>query len=259
MKLNKSKKESKTKTIKNKTNKLEKILKEKLKTYNVKINKDLLGGGFCPSDKPCDDMTIKVNVTDGINRALDTIFIPINLLINKLSFIIGDCIDLWNTIIHSVSTIIDDLFINLIFGINGYVSSINILLKQYKDILKIGSLLLSGDPIAIIVVTLIPLFGEIFDYLFDITTIDLITEMASFNLTPLKKYFVALFNFFTGKTVKPHCNVNDYSSKEEMDRYCHEYRNPSGRMNITTLYYLTLGILFIVYISGWFCFLKIFY
>lgn len=259
MKLNKSKKDNKIKDIKKKTNKLEKILKEKLKRYNVKINKDLLGGGFCPSEKPCDDMFIKINITEPINIAINNIFTPINLLLNSLSFIIGECIELWNNIIHSVSTIIDELFINLIFGINGYVSSINIFLKQYKDILRIGSLLLSGDPIAIIVVTLIPLFGEIFDFIFDVTTIDLITEMASFNLTPLKKYFVALVNFFIGKTVKPHCNVNDYSSKEEKDRYCHEYRNPSGRMNITTIYYLTLCILFIIYISGWFCFLKIFY
>ena len=89
MKLNKSKKESNIKTIKNKTNKLEKILKEKLKRYNVKINKDLLGGGFCPSNKPCDNMFININITDAINIAIKGIFTPINLLINKLSFIIG--------------------------------------------------------------------------------------------------------------------------------------------------------------------------
>ena len=259
MKLNKSKKGSNSKDKKKKTDKLEKILKEKLKRYNVKIKKDLFGGGFCPSNKPCDNINIKINISDPINKALETIFYPINLLINTLSFIINECIDLWNNIIITSSTIIDDLFINLIFGLNGYVSAVNILLKQYKDILRIGSLLLSGDPIAIVVVTLIPLFGEIFDYIFDVTTMDLMTEIASFNLTPLKKYFTALFNFFIGKTVKSHCNINDYSSKTEMDKYCHEYRNPSGRLNLTTIYYLTLGILFVVYISGWFCFLKIFY
>lgn len=234
-------------------------IKDKMKKKMV--NK-LIKGGICSYDDSCGSIMVKIEPIKPLNDILNFLINGIQLItvvpILKAYNAIGSD---WNVGIRALSTILEELISLLIFSINGFTSIINFFLDDFKFILRttIG-IITSANPISLIAIISIPFYYEIISYIMDNTTIDVFTSLVLFDFKPLLKYIGAFFNLLIGKTVSKKCNLADYGyDKNLMNRECYEHYVPSCKLNLSTIYYVSLGILSLLYISGWIGFLKIFY
>lgn len=233
--------------------------KNKYKKYNASklINKDNIKGGC--SEGSCNEINIEINIGNVLETVLNGIFYPINFLIKLVIEAIKLIIKHWNDNIYTLSFIIER-FINLqIFSINGYINVLGLILTEVKTILKFSLLGLKYNTFIIISALFIPIINEIATFLLDSVSINIFIELLNGNTNYFTKFLKSIYHLFTGKTVKPYCNINDYSNEKEMYENCYQHVVPSCSLNLATIWTISYYVLIITYISAWYSFLKLFY
>lgn len=218
---------------------------------NKKIKK---GGKNC-----CDDIISYINLTWPIQKTLDLFFTPINYLIKIIVNVIKVVIEHWNKQIYTLSFILER-FVNLfIYMLNGYINVLSLILSEIKVILKFSLLALKYNPFVIASTLLIPIINEFVLFFNNSFTIDIFTDLFEFKTKRLINLFSGSYALLKGKTVKPKCDINDYSSYEEMKENCHEQYIPRCSLNLSTIWNISFYLVILIYISAWYSFLKIFY
>ena len=228
---------------------------EKNKLNKNKTKNKTNGGGDC-----CDDINIEIDIGSTFRVLVNGFFYPINIIIWAIIMGIKFLINHWNKNINRLSYILER-FINLIvFGLNGWLSQINLYLEEIKIILRFKLLILKYNPFVYFSALTLPFIIELIRFFGDTFSLNIITKI--FNdgdWSMLNNFKNAVLNLVLGKTVKPKCDINNYVSKQEMNEHCYEYRLDSCNINISTLWTISLYILVIIYISAWMNFLKLFY
>lgn len=218
-------------------------------------NKNLKKGG----KNCCDDIISYINLTYPVQKTLDLFFTPINYLIKIIITVIRIVIKHWNKQIYTLSFILER-FVNLfIYMLNGYINVLSLILSEIKVILKFSLLALKYNPFVIVSTLLIPVVNEFLYFFRDSFTLDIFTDLFEFKTKRLINILSGSYALLKGKTVKPKCNIDDYSSYEEMKENCHEQYVPRCSMNLSTIWNISFYIIIIVYIGAWYSFLKIFY
>ena len=234
--------------------------------YNIekKIIKNVLKGGFCSKYKndACNRISIKMDpiapIGDFLNFILNLVQdYPLKFLTDGFSFIINE----WNTGITHLSTALEKFILLIIFTINGYTNTLNFMLDDVKLVLRIlVAILVNGNPFILITIYAMPVFNELLSFIVDSATLDIITSLFTFNFTPLFNLIKGFLSLLIGKTVKERCNLEDYgNNKSYMDSQCYSFSVPKCKLNIKTLFYITMVIIILIYISSWISFLKLFY
>ena len=181
------------------------------------------------------------------------------MLIKLVVKAIGLLIKHWNDNIYALSFIIER-FINLqIFSINGYINVLSIVLMELKTILKFSLLGLKYNIFIIISALFIPIINEIVTFLLDTVSINIFIELLNGNTNYFTKFLKSIYHLFTGKSIKPYCNIDDYSNEKEMHENCYQHAVPSCSLNLATIWTISYYVLIITYISAWYSFLKLFY
>lgn len=236
--------------------------KNKTKNRNKTKNKSLKGG-FCPA-KPCDNIEINIDILKetGIETFFNNLLNKFQTgILSKLSYAFNIIINQWNKNIIILSTTLERFLLLVIFIINGYTKTLNIFLDDVKLMLKLLVVILTeGGPISVLTVYFMPVMNEILSFIFDGGTLDVITSILSFDFSPIRNFVKALLYLIIGKTIKTKCNLEDYGNdKKLMDESCHSFSVPKCKINLKTLYYITLTFILLIYISSWISFFKIFY
>lgn len=216
-------------------------------------------GGFCNNENPCNNIYTNIDVKKIIEDLINSIFKPINFIITLIINGINKIIDYWDLIITRLSNILQVFVSNLFFSINGYINIFNIIINEFRTILDISLTILTNNPISLLSIYLLPVIAEIMDFILDSFSFHMLLSMFSGNFNPFINFVNAFTALLYGKTIKPNCNIDEYSNIKEMNENCHEYYLPKCRLNLRTLFNLIFYILLFIYISCWFSFLKIFY
>jgi len=258
---NKKKKSNNNRELLNRTHNIREIDESQIEKT---IIKNVIKGGLCSKYKndACNKISIKMDpiapLGDFLNFILNMVQNgPLRFLTDGFAFIIKE----WNTGLTHLSTTIERLIILIIFTINGYTNTLNFMLDEVKLILRILVVILTnGNPFIIVTIYLMPVINELLSFIMDSGTVDVITSLFTFNFTPLYHLIKAFLHLLIGKTVKTKCNLDDYgNNKSYMNSECYEFVVPKCKVNIKTLFYITLIIIILIYISSWISFLKLFY
>ena len=228
------------------------------------IIKNVLKGGFCSKYKgdSCNKISIKMDPIAPINAFLNFILdIVQNSVLKFLTDGFNFVIQQWNEGITSLSTTIERFILLVIFTINGYTNTFNYMLDDIRLMLRILVVILTnGNPLVLITIYIMPIMNELLSFVMDSGTIDIITSLFTFEFKPIVNFIKAFLHLLIGKTVKGKCNLEDYgNNKKYMDSECYEFSVPKCKLNIRTLYYITMVIIILIYISAWISFLKLFY
>ena len=211
-------------------------------------------GGDC-----CDDIIFDIHISKPIEIILNAFFTPINLLIKAITTVLSFAITHWNKQIYTLSFIFERFFNLFIFSVNGYLNVLSLILAEIKVILKFCLLSLKYNMFVIYSALAVPILNEMFLFLSDSITLDIFIDLFQFKTKRLVNVFYGSYNLLTGKTIKPKCDINNYSSNEEMKENCHEHYVPRCSMNLSTLWMIGFYLLIFIYIAAWYGFLKIFY
>lgn len=207
----------------------------------------------------CDELISYIDIAAPVNGILKGFFTPINVLIKIILSIISVVIKHWNTQVHTLSFILER-FVNLfIYMINGYLNVLSLVLSEVKVILKFSLLALKYNPFVIFSALAMPVISEFLTFFSDSLTVDIFTDLFQFKTKRLVKLFYGSYSLLTGKTIKSKCDINDYSSYEEMKENCQEHYVPKCSLNLSTIWSISFYTLIIIYIGAWYSFLKIFY
>tara|TARA_B100001564_G_scaffold352916_1_gene361080 strand:+ start:45 stop:947 length:903 start_codon:yes stop_codon:yes gene_type:complete len=248
----------------NQMNNMENIYEMDNQKIEKKIIKNVIKGGFCSKYKndACNRISIKMDpiapIADFLNFILNLVQdYPLKFLTDGFSFIINE----WNIGITHLSTTLERFIILIIFSINGYTNTLNFMLDDVKLILRIlVAILVNGNPFILITIYAMPVFNELLSFIVDSATLDIITSLFTFNFTPLFNLIKGFLNLLIGKTVKERCNLEDYgNNKSYMDSECYSFSVPKCKLNLRTLFYITMVIIILIYISSWISFFKLFY
>ena len=207
----------------------------------------------------CDDIIFDINLTKPLEVLLNAFFAPINILIKLFVKVFKFAIEHWNRQIYTLSFIFERFFNLFIFSVNGYLNVLSLILVEIKILLKFSFLSLKYNTFVLASALLVPILNELYLYLFDTITLDIFTDLFQLKTKKLVRVFHGSYNLFTGRTVKPKCNIDDYSSYEEMKNNCHEQYIPRCSINLSTLWMTAFYIVIFIYIASWYAFLKIFY
>ena len=248
----------------NQMNNMENIYEMDNQKIEKKIIKNVIKGGFCSKYKndACNSISIKMDpiapIADFLNFILNLVQdYPLKFLTDGFSFIINE----WNIGITHLSTTLEKFIVLIIFSINGYTNTLNFMLDDVKLILRIlVAILVNGNPFILITIYAMPVFNELLSFIVDSATLDIITSLFTFNFTPLFNLIKGFLNLLIGKTVKERCNLEDYgNNKSYMDSECYSFSVPKCKLNLRTLFYITMVIIILIYISSWISFFKLFY
>ncbi len=233
------------------------------KKIKKNIIKNVIKGGFCSTyNDSCNEIAVKMDPIEPINKFLNFILdIVQNGVLREFTKGIAFIIKQWNNGITKLSTTLERFILLIIFMINGYTKSLNFMLDDVKLILRILVVILTNaNPFILITIYLMPMVNELFSFILDSGTVDIITALFSFDFSPIYNFVKALLNLLIGKTVKAKCNLADYgNNKEYMESDCYEFSVPKCKLNLRTVYYITLVLVILIYISSWISFLKLFY
>jgi len=233
------------------------------KKIKKNIIKNVIKGGFCSTyNDSCNEIAVKMNPIEPINKFLNFILdIVQNGVLREFTKGIVFIIKQWNNGITKLSTTLERFILLIIFMINGYTKSLNFMLDDVKLILRILVVILTNaNPFILITIYLMPIMNELFSFILDSGTVDIIVSLFSFNFSPIYNFAKAFLNLLIGKTVKGKCNLEDYgNNKEYMNSDCYEFAVPKCKLNLRTIYYITLVLVILIYISSWISFLKLFY
>ena len=170
-------------------------------------------------------------------------------------------IDQWNEGIIGLSTTLERFILLVIFTVNGYTNTFNYMLDDIRLMLRILVVILTnGSPLVLVTIYIMPIMNELLSFVMDSGTIDIITSLFTFDFQPIINFIKAFLHLLIGKTIKGRCSLDDYgNNKKYMDSECYEFSVPKCKLNIRTLYYITMVIVILIYISSWISFLKLFY
>lgn len=228
------------------------------------IIKNLIKGGFCKKYKgnACKKIKTKIDPIAPLGFLLNGILNliqngPLKIFIKGIGFVISQ----WNENIFKFSTILEQLILLIIFTINGYTNVINYVLDDIRLVLKLIVIVLtSGSPIYLVSLYITPIVSELINFIMDTATLDIITSIFLLDFQPAINFIRATFNLFLGKTIKSKCNLEDYGNNRRlMNKECHEFFVPKCKLNVRTIFYISLTLLICIYISCWISFLKLFY
>ena len=245
--------------------KKENVLIDNLDEKKLKKNiiKNVLKGGFCSTYKdPCNEIAVKMNPIEPVNKFLNFILdIVQNSVLKKFTDGFIFIIRQWNDGITHLSTTLERFILLIIFMINGYTKTLNFMLDDIKLMLRILVVILTNvNPFMLLTIYIMPIMNELLSFILDSGTIDVVTALFSFNFTPIYNFIKAFLYLLIGKTIKGKCSLSDYgNNKEYMDSDCYEFVVPKCKLNLRTLYYITLVFIILVYVSSWISFLKLFY
>ena len=104
-----------------------------------------------------------------------------------------------------------------------------------------------ADPFSVMAIYTIPLVNELSSFIMDGITTDIFFSIFQGDFRPLTDFINASINLLAGRTVKNKCNIGDYSSRREMNRYCYQWNVPACRLNIGTMYKIALIFWFVIF------------
>ena len=258
----------------NNMNNMNNIKKNNKKRNNKKKkNKAKYTGGFCePMGENCERIEVTIDPASVLDTILKALFSPINFLMRGIFYTIKFIIEYWNDLIIRISYVFEDLIINVVYTINGYINVFNMITNELKTLMTIALALLTNNPISLLSIWFTPIAQEFSDFILDSATIQIFTsflfiDFSSFTafinslnvFRPLLDFLTASFYLMIGKTIKPKCEKNLYGNNSQKNKYCHEYDVPKCRLNIRTVYNIVFYTIIILYFAGWLSFFKIFY
>jgi len=221
-----------------------------------KIIKEQRGG----EETCCDEIEIELDIGGALQSLVDGFFYPINWLIWLVCTGIKFLINHLNKNINSLSYILERFINIIVFSLNGWLTNINLYLEEFQILLKFQLLALKYNPFVYFSALALPFIIELTKFFSDTFSINAITKIVNEGDWSLFNSFKnAVLNLVLGKTVKAKCDINNYVNKEEMEEHCYEYRLDSCNINISTLWTISLYVIYIIYISAWLNFLKLFY